>query len=213
MGALDVPIKALVIKATQYQALIGNDWLSKANTMLNWNTQELQISQNSQHLCVPATCDHFKTITMPSAPLIEFEEKEEKLTWEAYQVSWANTEHNKLSLVPLWDDNRKEKQKEKLIWETNHNSEELTTWEWDKRKKGKGKAKEKEPLLTLICINCGKKLSSIGACCGNNEEYQMVTKFYYHTCIIEHFGQPKWQEKWNNKSCLACKEILLDEEI
>ncbi|KAG9284520.1 hypothetical protein G9A89_014124 [Geosiphon pyriformis] len=41
-----VPIKVLVMEATQYQALIGNDWLSKINTMLNWNTQKLQLSQN-----------------------------------------------------------------------------------------------------------------------------------------------------------------------
>ncbi|KAG9288705.1 hypothetical protein G9A89_004324 [Geosiphon pyriformis] len=28
-------IKVLVMKATQYQALIGNNWLSKTNTVLN----------------------------------------------------------------------------------------------------------------------------------------------------------------------------------
>ncbi|KAG9305476.1 hypothetical protein G9A89_021194 [Geosiphon pyriformis] len=43
-----VPIKVLVIEATQYQALVGNNWLSKINAMLNWNTQELQLSQNGQ---------------------------------------------------------------------------------------------------------------------------------------------------------------------
>ncbi|KAG9294102.1 hypothetical protein G9A89_015512 [Geosiphon pyriformis] len=44
-----VLIKVLVIEATQYQ--------------------------NSRHTCVPATCGHFKSIIMPSAPLIEFEEE------------------------------------------------------------------------------------------------------------------------------------------
>ncbi|KAG9295356.1 hypothetical protein G9A89_013385 [Geosiphon pyriformis] len=47
VNSIMVPIKVLVIEATQYQALIGNDWLSKNNVLLDWNTQKLQISQNS----------------------------------------------------------------------------------------------------------------------------------------------------------------------
>ncbi|KAG9290606.1 hypothetical protein G9A89_011569 [Geosiphon pyriformis] len=74
-----VPIKVLVMKATQYQALIGNDWLSKTNASFDWNMQELQISQNRQHTCVPVTCDHFMTTNM-TAPLIEFKEEKKKLT-------------------------------------------------------------------------------------------------------------------------------------
>ncbi|KAG9307353.1 hypothetical protein G9A89_017182 [Geosiphon pyriformis] len=42
--------------------------------MLNWNTQELQLSQNGHHTHIPATCDHFKTTTNDK-PLIELEEK------------------------------------------------------------------------------------------------------------------------------------------
>ncbi|KAG9304493.1 hypothetical protein G9A89_020057 [Geosiphon pyriformis] len=87
INSITVPIKVLVIEATQYQALIGNNWLFKTNTMLNWNTQKLQLSQNGQHTQVPATCDHFKTFNTP-APFIEFEEEKEKPTWKAYQVSW-----------------------------------------------------------------------------------------------------------------------------
>ncbi|KAG9290575.1 hypothetical protein G9A89_020945 [Geosiphon pyriformis] len=44
-----VPIKVLIMEATQYQALVGNDWLSKTNATLDWNIQELQLSQNRQH--------------------------------------------------------------------------------------------------------------------------------------------------------------------
>ncbi|KAG9291504.1 hypothetical protein G9A89_021923 [Geosiphon pyriformis] len=44
VNSIIVPIKTLVMEAIQYQALISNDWLSKANTMLDWNTQELQFS-------------------------------------------------------------------------------------------------------------------------------------------------------------------------
>ncbi|KAG9286102.1 hypothetical protein G9A89_022779 [Geosiphon pyriformis] len=47
----------------------------------------------------------------------------------------------------------------------------------------------------LECINCGKKLLSMGACCGNDEEYSTATRFYCHPCVIERFGQPKQQEK------------------
>ncbi|KAG9302699.1 hypothetical protein G9A89_005173 [Geosiphon pyriformis] len=39
VNGIIVPIKVLVIEAIQYQAFIGNDWLSKTNAMLNWNTK------------------------------------------------------------------------------------------------------------------------------------------------------------------------------
>ncbi|KAG9286079.1 hypothetical protein G9A89_022756 [Geosiphon pyriformis] len=50
INGIIVPIKVLIMEATQYQALVGNDWLSKTNTTLDWNTQELQLSQNGQHI-------------------------------------------------------------------------------------------------------------------------------------------------------------------
>ncbi|KAG9305870.1 hypothetical protein G9A89_016522 [Geosiphon pyriformis] len=80
---------------TPIKALIGNDWLSKTNTVLDWMTQKLALSQNGQHIWVPATCGHFK-MTNPTTPLIEFEEEKKKPTWEAYQVSWADKDHNEL---------------------------------------------------------------------------------------------------------------------
>ncbi|KAG9305994.1 hypothetical protein G9A89_009318 [Geosiphon pyriformis] len=98
INGITVPIKILIMEATQYQALVGNDWLSKINAMLNWNTQKLQLSQNSQYT----------------------------------------------------------------------------------------------------------------ACCGNNKEYQMATKFYCCACHIECFGRPKQVGKWDNTPCLACGETLLD---
>ncbi|KAG9302752.1 hypothetical protein G9A89_009529 [Geosiphon pyriformis] len=90
-------IKVLVMETTQYQALVSNDWLSKNNAILNWTTQELQLSQNGQHTQIPATCDYFKpnNITI-SALLIDLEKKKLKPTWEAYQVLWADVDHNKL---------------------------------------------------------------------------------------------------------------------
>ncbi|KAG9307140.1 hypothetical protein G9A89_016968 [Geosiphon pyriformis] len=83
------------MEATQYQALVGNDWLFKVNITLDWNTQELQLTYQGQHIRVLATCDHFKTPPREKL-LIELEKEKEKPTWEAYQVSWANTDHNEL---------------------------------------------------------------------------------------------------------------------
>ncbi|KAG9285989.1 hypothetical protein G9A89_022665 [Geosiphon pyriformis] len=219
-------------------ALVGNDWLVKTNAVLNWNMQELQLSQNGQYTRVPVMCGHFKTTNL-TTPLIEFKEEEMKPIWEAYQVSWANSKHNKLLPVLSWNDNSKGKQKEELIWKANqvweidNDQEELINWEWKENKKEKGKKKEEEPTpnsnptynsyLTpqrsaychpkLVCVDCGKKLSSIDACCSNDEEYTSATKFYCRLCIIEHFGRPKWVEKWDNKPCLACRKTLLDKRM
>ncbi|KAG9283978.1 hypothetical protein G9A89_005485 [Geosiphon pyriformis] len=58
--------------------------------------------------------------TNNTTPLIDFKEKKPKPTWEAYQVSWTEEDHNKLLSILLWDNNPKKKQKEKLIWKTNN---------------------------------------------------------------------------------------------
>ncbi|KAG9299522.1 hypothetical protein G9A89_020693 [Geosiphon pyriformis] len=112
-GATKTPIGE--IDDFPFETLVGNDWLSKTNTILDWITQKLQLSQNSRHTRVLATCGHFKPINS-TTPLIEFKEEEKKPTWEAYQVFWANTEHNELPPILLWDDNSKGKQSKELIW-------------------------------------------------------------------------------------------------
>ncbi|KAG9287650.1 hypothetical protein G9A89_024000 [Geosiphon pyriformis] len=103
VNGIIVPIKILVMEATQYQALIGNDWLSKTNV-------------NGQHTRVPAFCGHFKPTTIQ--PLIKLKEEETKSTWKAYQVSWADKNHNELLPVLLWDDQKKRKRREELTWDT-----------------------------------------------------------------------------------------------
>ncbi|KAG9298628.1 hypothetical protein G9A89_012696 [Geosiphon pyriformis] len=69
---------------------------------------------------------------MPSTPLIEFKEKKAKPTWE---------DNN---------DNRKEKQKEELIWKAiinawtdNNQSEMLSILDWEEKNKEKRKGREK----------------------------------------------------------------------
>ncbi|KAG9286660.1 hypothetical protein G9A89_012210 [Geosiphon pyriformis] len=206
VNGIVTPIKVLVIEATQYQALVGNDWLFKVNATLDWNIQELQLMYQSQHIRIPAMCGHFKTPPREKL-LIKLEEKKEKPTWEAYQVSWMDEEHNKLPLILSWDDSNKGKgkQKEELIWKTddltwtdNDESKLTSSWEWEEDKENKGKGKEEETTQTittyhntytipqqftyhrpkLICINCGKKLLSMSACYGDDEEYHTVIYAY-----------------------------------
>ncbi|KAG9301344.1 hypothetical protein G9A89_018016 [Geosiphon pyriformis] len=167
-------IKVLVMEATQYQALIGNDWLSKVNATLDWNTQELQLTYQDQHIHVPRET-------------IDRTEEEERKT-------------NLKSLPSVTNNNE---------------SKPISSWEWEEDKENKGKGKEEETTQTitayhntytipqqstycqpkLICVNCDKKLLSMGACCGDDEEYHTTTKFYCCSCLLECFGQPKRQGK------------------
>ncbi|KAG9304154.1 hypothetical protein G9A89_019716 [Geosiphon pyriformis] len=123
-------------------ALVSNDWLFKTNVTLDWTTQELQI--------IPATCGHFKPSNVMPTLLINVEKKKPKPTWEAYQVSWTNNNHNKLSLILTWNEKRKRKQKEELTWnanqtwETNNSSNKLPIWEWEETNKKKEKRKKED---------------------------------------------------------------------
>ncbi|KAG9289290.1 hypothetical protein G9A89_007851 [Geosiphon pyriformis] len=135
-------IKVLVMEATQYQALVGNDWLFKVNATLDWNTQELQLTYQGQHIRVLAMYGHFKTLLREKL-LIELEEEKEKPTWEAYQVL-------------------KGKEEETTQTATAYNTYSIPQQFTYCQPK-------------LICVDCGKKLSSMGACYGDDEEYLMAT--------------------------------------
>ncbi|KAG9286643.1 hypothetical protein G9A89_007770 [Geosiphon pyriformis] len=49
IDGITIPVKVLVMDAPQYQALVRNYWLQKANAKLDWKTQELQIFYQGQH--------------------------------------------------------------------------------------------------------------------------------------------------------------------
>ncbi|KAG9304243.1 hypothetical protein G9A89_019805 [Geosiphon pyriformis] len=49
LDGITIPVKVLVMNMPQYQALVRNDWLQKANAKLDWETQELQLSYQGQH--------------------------------------------------------------------------------------------------------------------------------------------------------------------
>ncbi|KAG9298954.1 hypothetical protein G9A89_020267 [Geosiphon pyriformis] len=74
INSIVIPTKVSVMDATQYQALIGNNWLTKANATLNWTTQELLINYNSHQAKIPATCGHFQKPSANQKPTFKFEE-------------------------------------------------------------------------------------------------------------------------------------------
>ncbi|KAG9300914.1 hypothetical protein G9A89_004972 [Geosiphon pyriformis] len=90
---ITIPVKVLVMNTPQYQALVRNDWLFKANANLNWETQELKISYQEQYTIVPATCSIFNKQS-EKAPVFEFEEEKKMPLTETYMAlgstsNWA----------------------------------------------------------------------------------------------------------------------------
>ncbi|KAG9303810.1 hypothetical protein G9A89_018707 [Geosiphon pyriformis] len=84
LDGITISVKVLVMDAPQYQALVRNDWLQKANAKLDWETQELQLFYQGQPPQVSATC----------APVFEFEKKEKKPVVETFMAlestsNWA----------------------------------------------------------------------------------------------------------------------------
>ncbi|KAG9288602.1 hypothetical protein G9A89_006703 [Geosiphon pyriformis] len=77
LDGIIILVKVLVMDTLQYQALVENNWLQKANAKLDWETQELQLSYQGQHTRVPTTCGTFNKCS-EKAPAFEFEPKEEK---------------------------------------------------------------------------------------------------------------------------------------
>ncbi|KAG9303564.1 hypothetical protein G9A89_018460 [Geosiphon pyriformis] len=65
----------------------------------------------TQYQALPAMCGHFKTSPREKL-LIKLEKEKKKPTWEAYQVLWANADHNELPSILAWDDNNNEKEEQ-----------------------------------------------------------------------------------------------------
>ncbi|KAG9300767.1 hypothetical protein G9A89_023565 [Geosiphon pyriformis] len=102
INSIVIPTKVLVMDATQYQVLVGNDWLTKANATLDWTTQELLINYNGHQAKIPATCGHFQKPSANQRPTFEFEENPALPAIETYQLSWADDQRTGLPAVPTW---------------------------------------------------------------------------------------------------------------
>ncbi|KAG9299320.1 hypothetical protein G9A89_013968 [Geosiphon pyriformis] len=93
INEITIPVKVLIIDVLQYQALVENNWLLKANANLDWETQKLKISYQKQYTIVPTTCKTFNKQS-EKAPVFKFEEKKEMLLTETYMAlgstfNWA----------------------------------------------------------------------------------------------------------------------------
>ncbi|KAG9302394.1 hypothetical protein G9A89_011444 [Geosiphon pyriformis] len=100
INGIVIPTKVLVIDATQYQALVENDWLTKANATLDWTTQELLINYNGHQAKIPAICSHFQKPSANQRPTFEFEEN---------PLSWADDQRTGLPAVPTWTSEERSK--------------------------------------------------------------------------------------------------------
>ncbi|KAG9303132.1 hypothetical protein G9A89_005090 [Geosiphon pyriformis] len=181
INGITIPVKVLVMDAFQYQALVRNNWLLKANANLNWETQELKILYQEQYIIVPATCE--------KAPVFEFEEEKEMPPTKTYMAfrspsNWA------------------EKTEQEIFEESRG---------WKKVRYSTLKPWKQPPYIPLKCKDCNKKLLSMGAYISPEEEYKTRTCYFCKACHKERFGYPKRSGKWDNTPCLTCGEILPEE--
>ncbi|KAG9293313.1 hypothetical protein G9A89_007559 [Geosiphon pyriformis] len=185
INSIVIPTKVLVMDTTQYQALVGNDWLTKANATLDWTTQELLINYNGHQAKIPATCGHFQKPSANQRPTFEFEENPALPAIETYQLSWADDQKTGLPAVPTWT------------------SEEKSEWNQVSSQRNHQRRRPK-----LECSVCKKKLSSMTACSAPDEDPRNSTHYYCNRCNKEKYGYSERHGKWDEKPCLACGEPL-----
>ncbi|KAG9284885.1 hypothetical protein G9A89_003808 [Geosiphon pyriformis] len=163
LDGIIIPVKVLIMNASQYQALVRNDWLQKANAKLDWKTQELQISYQGQHAQVPATCGTFNKCSK-KALAFEFEPEKEKPIIKTFialgsMFNWADeTEQKHFTL---------HSKLETLGWNTPYLKTE---------------PRKQCSYIPLKCKDCHKKLSSMKACISSEEEYESYIYYYCKAC-------------------------------
>ncbi|KAG9286792.1 hypothetical protein G9A89_012342 [Geosiphon pyriformis] len=81
----------------------------------------------------------------------------------------------------------------------------------ERRQKKKGKEKKEKPTTNSNPTYNSYTTLHQSTYCHPKLEYTSATKFYCCSCVIKYFRKPKRVEKWNNESCLACGETLLNE--
>ncbi|KAG9306645.1 hypothetical protein G9A89_004192 [Geosiphon pyriformis] len=168
IDGITIPVKVMVMNAPQYQALVRNNWLQKANANLNWKTQELTISYQGQHTWVLATCGTFNKCSK-KALAFEFKLEEKKPIIETFMAlgltsNWANkTEQQYFSINDLFE------------------TKKPVTTRWNVLY-SKPEPRKQCPYISLKCKDCHKKLSSMRACISPEEEYKSHTCYYCKAC-------------------------------
>ncbi|KAG9291796.1 hypothetical protein G9A89_012081 [Geosiphon pyriformis] len=178
--------------------LVKNDWLQKANSNLNWETQELTISYQGQHAWIPATYNIFNKCSK-KAPAFEFELEKEKLIIETFMA---------LESTSNWAD-----ETEQQYFSTNNSlkTKEPVTPGWN-ISYSKPEPQKQCSYIPLKYKDCHKKLSSMGACISSEEEYGNHICYYCKSCHQEQWKHlVKRSGKWNRTPCLTCREQLPDE--
>ncbi|KAG9290700.1 hypothetical protein G9A89_011663 [Geosiphon pyriformis] len=138
INGIMVPIKVLVMEATQYQAF-------------------LQLSQNGQHTQAPTVCGHFKPTN--SQPLIELEKETKKPTWEAYQQkeehtwettigTWIDDNQNELPPTLSWEEKKKRKKREDNLPKEIESTKDTTSG-WTKLGSHQTKITERKPTIIV----------------------------------------------------------------
>ncbi|KAG9290690.1 hypothetical protein G9A89_011653 [Geosiphon pyriformis] len=188
INGITIPVKVFVMDALQYQALVRNDWLLKANANLNWETQELKISYQRQYTIVPVTCGTFNKCS-EKALVFEFEEEKEMPLTETYMALGSTS-------------NWAEETEQKIFKESRR---------WKKVRYSTLESRKQPPYIPLKCKDCNKKLSSMEACISPEEEYETRTCYFCKACHRKQFGSPKRSGKWDNTPCLTCGKMLPEE--
>ncbi|KAG9292779.1 hypothetical protein G9A89_006340 [Geosiphon pyriformis] len=150
LDGITIPVKVLVMNTPQYQALVRNDWLQKANANLNWETQELTIFYQRQYAQVSATCGTFNKCS-EKVPAFEFEPEEKKPIIKTFMT---------LGSTSNWAD-----ETEQQYFSTNDSLEtkKPVTTRWNVPY-SKPKPQKQHLYIPLKCKDCHKKLSSMGTC-------------------------------------------------
>ena len=68
-----LPADVIVSEATGYDLLVGNDWLTKYQAVLDWPNKEFRFKVGNKEFIEPATC--WKKLTIIEDPDDEFEEE------------------------------------------------------------------------------------------------------------------------------------------
>ncbi|KAG9293981.1 hypothetical protein G9A89_019319 [Geosiphon pyriformis] len=159
IDGITILVKVLVMNAPQYQALVGNDWLLKANANLNWETQKLKISYQEQYTIVSVTCSTFNKQSK-KAPVFEFEEEKKMPLTETYMA---------LGLPSNWA----EETEQEIFKESR---------KWKKVRYFTPEPRKKPLYIPLKYKDCKKKLLSMGACIFPEEEYETCTCYFCKAC-------------------------------